>query len=127
MLDGQLRAAYAGALDRSIHPDQVTSMQRTWLVERDACPDQACLSAAYIRQIDVLQAVSDEPAICSGASTPEVDACTKEYARRADSELDRYVAAARNRISAQIARGTGLGLTKDTLTAFDASQAVLLL
>lgn len=123
MLDGQLAAAYAGALDRSVHPEQIAAKQRVWLGERNACPDAKCLSAAYTRQIAYLSRISDKPAACSGSTTPEIDACAAEYARRADKELDRYVAAARKQIAEDLAQDAGSGSTKDTPAAFDASQA----
>lgn len=126
MLDGQIQAAYAGALDRSLHPEQVTASQRAWLKQRDACPDQKCILAAYNRRIEILSSISDEPAICSGSTTPEVDACAKEYSRRADKELDRYVAAARKRIAAESTEEAGRVLTNETLPKFEAAQAAWL-
>jgi uncharacterized protein len=122
MLDGQLKAAYAGALDRSNDPERVTAKQKAWLKERDSCPDQQCMIAAYQRQIGRLSKISDEPVTCAGATTTEVDACTKAYADRADKELERYVAAARKRIVDETAQGGSAGQPA-TLADFDASQA----
>ena len=120
--DSELQGAYAGALDRSNHPDSVTSEQRAWLSERNACSDKQCLITKYQARITYLSKISDEPAICAGSSTPEVNACMAEYARRADRELARYLLAARKRIEDEAIDDPNQETSKTTLTAFDASQ-----
>jgi len=121
--DSQLEGAYLGALDRSNHPPQVKEQQMAWLKERDACADNKCMSTAYLRQIQHLSAISDEPPICSGPSTPEVNACFVEYSRRADRELDRYVAAARKRLMDEANDDPKRQAPKTALAEFDAAQA----
>jgi uncharacterized protein len=120
--DSQLEAAFQGALDRSNHPEQVKQQQLTWLKERDACADTKCMAAAYQRQIAHLSSVSDEPKVCGGASTPEVNACEAEYSHRADRELARYVAAARRRLTDEAKDDPSREAPKKALTEFDASQ-----
>jgi uncharacterized protein len=120
--DSQLQGAYDGALDRSNRPNQITEDQRAWLKQRDACNDEKCLLAAYGRRIAVLSKISDEPAICGGSTTPEVDACEAEYAHRADKELSRYIAAARNRLLSEAGERPDPQTSTATLAAFDASQ-----
>ncbi len=122
-LDSQLDEAYHGALDRSAHPQQVKEKQSAWLKLRDTCTDAKCMSATYQRQIKLLMAVSDEPAICSGSTTPEIEGCAAEHARRADRELARYVAAARKRLIDEGKDETTGGPAKMALVDFDASQA----
>jgi uncharacterized protein YecT (DUF1311 family) len=119
IFDSQLQGAYAGALDRSLHPEKVTADQRAWLTERDACNDAKCMTASYQRRIAALAKISDEPKSCAGATTLEVDACGAEYARRADRELTRYLAAARKRLADETANSK---TSKDALTGLDASQ-----
>jgi uncharacterized protein len=123
--DSQLQGAYQGALDRSNHPAGVTERQRAWLKARDACADVTCLTKAYQQQIAALSKLTDEPAICSGSTTPEVEGCAAEYSHRADKELARYVAAARKRLTEETkaGAGTGGGTVAHTLTGFDAAQA----
>ncbi len=118
--DSQLEGAYAGALDRSAHPDRLKGEQRAWLKARDACADVKCLSATYQKRITDLSQVSDEPAACAGSTTPEVNACGAEYAGRADRELARYQAAVRERLAAEAKDDPSN--TKTTLAAFEASQ-----
>ncbi len=122
--DSQLEGAYRGALDRAASPASVKGKQLTWLKQRDACADAECMSNAYQRQIKLLAAISDEPALCKGAmATPEMNACQAEYSRRADRELARYVAAARKRLVEE-ARGEFVDPSaKTTLAEFDAAQA----
>jgi len=120
--DSQLQGAYAGALDRSAHPERITQGQRAWLKERDACTDVKCLSTIYQRRIAGLSNVSDEPAICSGATTPEVNACGEEYAARADRELTRYLAVARRRIADASSENSNPSTSERTLAALEASQ-----
>lgn len=118
-LDSQLEGAYRGALDRSNHPAQVTEKQQAWLKQRDACPDARCMEAAYLRQIESLSGISDEPPSCGRSFTnDEINACAEFRSSRADSELDRYVAVARNRLG-----GTETPGAKAALQRFDASQA----
>ena len=122
-LDSQLAAAYAGALDRSLHPDAVAAQERAWLRRREDCAAPKCLAAAYVRQIALLGAMSDEPALCADGSTPAVNACAHEYSRRADKELERYLAAARRRIAEEAAADNGqIGVVKQPPAAFDAAQ-----
>jgi len=120
--DSQIQAAYQGALDRSLHAEQVTALQRAWLKTRDSCADINCMQLAYKRQIAALSKISDEPAICSGGTTPEVNACGAEYSKRADKELDRYVAAARKRLTEEGEDQFGQA-AKAALPAFDKAQA----
>lgn len=120
--DSQLQGAYAGALDRSISPARLTDDQRAWLKAREACGDVKCLSEAYRRRIAALAKVSDQPAICAGSTTPEVDACQAEYARRADRELARYLAAARRRLVGEASENADPQTSKTTLAALEASQ-----
>ena len=122
MLDSELNGAYQGALDRSNHPDQVRTQERAWLKQRDACTDVKCMTNDYQAQIALLQAVSDKPPTCEGGSTPEVDQCGVEYSRRADLELDRYVAAARKELQSDAASYPQSNAAKDALTGLDASQ-----
>lgn len=117
-LDAQVEGAYRGALDRSNHPARVKEMQQAWLKRRDACADAKCMSAAYSRQIAILSGISDEPRVCSGSTTPEIDACAAEYSGRAESELDRYVAAARRRLEDGESEDSKMALQE-----FDAAQA----
>jgi uncharacterized protein len=121
-LDSQLRGAYAGALDRSNHPDQITRDQRSWIKERNSCTDEKCLIAVYQQRTASLSKISDEPIVCNGASTPEVDACEEEYAHRADKELARYLAVARKRIVDEAVDELNSQTSKTTLAAFDASE-----
>jgi len=97
--DSQLRAAYEGALDRSNHPADVKTSQLAWLKRRDACGEEKCLSALYSDRIAALSAIDDVPPGCPGDSTPEINACLGAYAKRADRELERYFAAARDLLS----------------------------
>jgi len=122
ILDGQLAAAYAGALDRSTHADQLVASQRTWLRTRDDCPGRACLVAAYEQRIARLAEMSDEPAVCTGATTVELNECAAEHSRRADKELDRYLAAARKHIAEDTAEARGEASTKDAPARFEAAQ-----
>lgn len=122
-LDSQLQAAYLGAIDRSNHPQAVTDNQRGWIRQRDACADAKCMTAAYERQIARLSKISDEPAICFGGTTPEVNGCMAEYSHRADRELARYVEAARKRLLSDAAGATNDADAKDALAAFDTAQA----
>lgn len=118
-LDSQLEGAYRGALDRSNHPARVEAMQQAWLKRRDACADVKCLSAAYSRQIGSLSAISEEPPACTGSFTNgEMNACAEARYGRAESELGRYIAVARNRLVEGEAPGE-----KAVLQEFDASQA----
>jgi uncharacterized protein len=121
--DSQLQGAYQGALDRSNHRERVTQEQRDWMKQRDACADAKCMIAAYQQRIAALSTVSDEPAICPGASTPEVNACQAEYTKRADRELDRYLAAARGRLTAEANDNPSSTASKTALAELDASQA----
>jgi uncharacterized protein len=122
-LDSQLQGAYLGALDRSNHPAQVKEKQLAWLKKRDACVDNKCMSAAYLQQIQVLSNMSDEPPMCGGGSTPEVNACEAEYGRRAERELARYVAAARKRLMDEAADDPSRQAPREALNGFDTSQA----
>ena len=122
IFDSQLQGAYAGALDRSLHPDKIKADQRAWVMERDACGDAKCMTASYQRRIATLSKVSDEPKVCAGATTPEVDACGAEYAGRADRELTRYVAAARKRLMDEARENSNPQASRDALTGLDASQ-----
>src|SRR3989344_8138254 len=56
VLDMKLDVAYR-ALLRSEYPlkDTVRHEQRSWLVERNACPDKDCLTNAYERRIAALE------------------------------------------------------------------------
>lgn len=121
-LDSQLEGAYLGALDRSNHPAQVKDLQLVWLKRRDACADAKCLTAAYLKQVGLLSAMSDEPAICGGPTTPEVDACEAEYAHRDDLELGRYVAAARKRLMEEAKDAPNRQGPIRALAEFDAAQ-----
>lgn len=120
--DSQMEAAYAGALDRSEATDKLREQQRAWIKTRDACADAACMKAAYISQIALLAKVDDAPPICEGGSTPEVNACGKAYADRAERELARYVAAARKEVAETAAGSTGQE-AKGALKSFDKAQA----
>ena len=120
MLDGQLAAAYAGALDRSLHKDDLARKQGVWLRQRDDCADEQCLTGAYNRQITLLSEVSDQPGTCSDGIKTDIDVCENEYVRRAQTELDRYLEAVRKRI-AGYTYASELG-ARQTRTAFDASQ-----
>lgn len=123
-LDSQLAAAFAGAMDRSARPAEVRQGQLAWLKTRDACAsDAACMRKAYRKRIEVLSALSDAPAACAGSSTPEVDSCAAEYARRADRELARYVAAARKRLLDEAKEASDPQAPKDALSQLDKSQA----
>jgi len=98
-LDTQLEGAYRGALDRSNNPARVKDMQRAWLKQRDGCAGVKCMSAAYSRQIEVLSGISDEPPACVKSFTnDDIRACAAEHYRRAENEMDRYMAAARGRL-----------------------------
>lgn len=121
-LDSQLEGAYAGALDRSNHPDRIVRDQRVWLRERDACDDDKCLHVVYQRRIVSLSKVSDEPVICAGSTTPEVNSCEAEYAHRAERELARYLAAARKRLIGEASEDSDPQRSKTTLAAFNTSQ-----
>lgn len=121
-LDAQLDGAYQGALDRSLHPDKVKAQQVAWLKSREACADAQCLIALYQQRIETLGAQSDELTICQDIRTPAMNACEQEYSRRAKSELDRYLAAARKRLRAEIADETDAQGTRDVLAGLDASQ-----
>lgn len=118
--DSQLEEAYLGALDRSNAPESVKAQQRTWLKQRNACADTECLAKTYRERIDALSLTSDQPEVCGGSTTPEIDACAAEGSRRADRELDRYVAAARKRL---IEEGQESPEAKTALAGFDAAQA----
>jgi uncharacterized protein len=120
VLDTQLAAAFAGALDRSSPPAGLKRQHRTWLQTRERCGDAACLTAAYERQIATLAGVSDTPPACHGATTPEINACAAEYSRRADNELRRYLAAARQRLATRDEEDPE---SKAALAGLDASQA----
>ena len=122
-LDSQIEGAYLGALDRSNHPADVTERQRAWLKQRDACTDARCLTAAYERQIPLLSNLSDEPAVCPGDTTIEMDRCGAQHSRRADRELARYVAAARKRLLDEANSGEDGRTAKMALAGFDAAQA----
>ena len=122
-LDSQLEGAYLGALDRSLHPAQVTEDQRAWLKARDACAGVKCMVGEYQRRVAALSKISDDPAICSGASTPEINACGAEYTRRADRELDRYLAAARKRLTEEAKHDLTAGTVNTALAALDEAQA----
>ncbi len=122
IFDSQLQGAYAGALDRSLHPDKIRADQRAWVAERDACSDAKCMTASYQRRIASLSKVSDEPTACAGSTTLQVDACGAEYARRADHELTRYVAAAHKRLTDEARENSNPQSSKDALTGLDASQ-----
>jgi uncharacterized protein len=121
-LDSQLDAAYLGAIDRSNDPPHVKEIQRSWLKDRDACADAKCMAAAYSKQIRLLSAISDQPPICNGPSTPEVDACAREYFRRADLELARYVAAVRKRLKSEAEEDTNDEFATKALAQFEVSQ-----
>ena len=121
-LDAQLQGAYLGALDRSLHPDSVKAQQIAWLKSRETCADAKCLIALYQQRIEALSAQSDEPTICQDIRTPAMNGCEHEYTRRAKSELDRYLAAARKRLGAEIADETDPQATRDALAGLDASQ-----
>jgi uncharacterized protein len=120
--DSQLQGAYLGALDRSNKPAAVTEDQRAWLKQRDACADAKCMIAAYQRRIEALSKISDEPAICAGDTTPEINACAAEYAHRADKELDRYLEAARKRLRQDAEDSRDDTAAKKALAGLDASQ-----
>jgi uncharacterized protein len=121
-LDSQTEGAYQGALDRSNNSARVKETQKTWLQQRNACVDEKCLTAAYSKQIDLLSAISDEPPACRGGSSQEIDACAAEQSRRANLELTRYVAAARQRLLDE-ARGSSNGRSiRRALAQFKASQ-----
>lgn len=121
--DSQLDGAYRGALDRSNQPASVKDRQLAWLKQRDACADVACLSAAYQRQIKLLGAVFDEPPICLRAgSTVDINACGAEYSRRADRELDRYLAAARKNLTEELSGEFADPEAKSAMAEFDAAQ-----
>ena len=122
-LDTQLAGAFAGALDRSLRPAELRSGQREWLQARNACADQACLRALYRERIGTLSRMSDEPVDCSGGSTPEVNSCLAEYARRAEGELGRYFAAARRRLLEEIQEDLERQAPRDALRRLDRSQA----
>ena len=121
-LESQLEGAYQGALDRSIHPARVTQEQRAWLRERDACTDQGCMTASYTRRISALSKVSDQPAICFSEITYQINACGAEYARRAERQLARYLAAARNRLLEEARDPVRPIPAKLALPALDAAQ-----
>ena len=121
-LDSQLASAYAGALDRTLHKDGIVAKQRAWLRQRDDCTDEKCLAAKYQQQIAFLSDVSEDPAICASPATIDVNACGQEHARRAQSELDRYLDAARKRISEDTVASEGEGDTKQTRAAFDTAE-----
>jgi uncharacterized protein YecT (DUF1311 family) len=74
-----------------------------------------------------LSALSDEPAACAGSTTPEVDSCAAEYARRADRELARYVAAARKRLSDEAKDASNGRAPQEALSQLDKSQAAWVL
>ncbi|HWE46448.1 MAG TPA: lysozyme inhibitor LprI family protein [Caulobacteraceae bacterium] len=120
--DGQIGAAYQGALDRSSHPEEVRARQRAWLKQRDACADASCLTAAYKKQISLLSSLSDEPPTCEDGTTPAINACGAEYSRRADLELARYVAASRKRLLDDTADNPESQAAKTALPEFDAAQ-----
>jgi uncharacterized protein YecT (DUF1311 family) len=80
------------------------------------------LSAVYEKRIAALGRVSDQPVICADGNTPAVNACTAEYARRADRELARYLAAARKRLTDEASENLKPQTPSATLAAFDASQ-----
>lgn len=121
--DSQLEGAYRGALDRSLRPQSVRDRQTAWLKQRDACADTGCLSAAYQQQIKLLMTISDKPEICERAvSTRDINECGAEYSRRADRELDRYVASARKRLIKDAQDEVFGQSAKAALTEFDASQ-----
>ena len=122
--DGQLQAAYQGALDRSNHPEQVRQQQRDWLKQRDACGDSACVAAASKKRVALLSSLSDEPEICSDDRTLAINACGDEYNRRADLELARYLAAARKRLIDDAADDKVFTASRDAIPKFDASQKV---
>lgn len=122
VFDGQLEGAYLGALDRSNRPADIKQMQLAWLRQRDACADKSCLAAAYRRQIQLLSAISDEPPGCDGPTTIEIDRCAQAYARRADRELARYVAATRERLLDEAKEEPARRAPKTALAEFDASQ-----
>lgn len=122
MLDDELDGAYQGALDRSLHPEIVKAQQIAWLKSREACAEAKCLIALYQQRIEALSAQSDEPPMCQDVRTPAMNGCMAEYTRRAKSELDRYLAAARKRLRAQIADETDPESARDALAGLDASQ-----
>jgi len=121
--DSQLQAAYEGALDRSRTPATVRTKQQAWLKERDACGDEDCMAGLYQRQIKALQGMSDDPPTCEGSTTIEIEQCQAEYARRADRELGRYVAAVRKRLMEEAKAEPTFGAPMKALAEFDASQA----
>jgi uncharacterized protein len=120
--DQQLQGAYAGALDRSNDPEKIRAEQRAWIRQRDACADARCMTPMYVRRIDALAKVDDEPKGCPGDSTPQINACMAEYGKRADRELDRYVAAARKEIADSTADSTG-DRSKGAMADFKKAQA----
>ena len=122
-LDAQLQGAYLGALDRSTHPQSIKDKQLAWLKSRASCPDAKCLVSAYRRQIDLLSALSDEPPVCSGSTTPEIDACAAEYSRRADADLSRYLAAAKKRLKSEVVEDQTGSTAKAALAGLETSQS----
>ena len=121
-LDAQLQGAYLGALDRSLRPEQVKAQQIGWLKSRETCADAKCLIALYQRRIETLGAQSDEPPDCKEENTIGMNSCMAEYSRRAQSELDRYLAAARKRLNAEIKADADAKATRDALAGLNASQ-----
>ena len=121
-LDAQLQGAYAGALDRSLRPEHVKAQQVAWLKSREACADPKCLITLYQRRIESLGAQSDEPPACQEQNTIGMNSCMAEYSRRAKSELDRYLAAARKRLGAEIKGDADAQATRDALAGLNASQ-----
>ncbi|HEX3363436.1 lysozyme inhibitor LprI family protein [Phenylobacterium sp.] len=121
-LDSQLQGAYLGALDRSNHPLDVKQKQLAWLRQRDDCADRSCMAVAYRRQIKLLSAISDEPPRCGGSTTVEIDSCALEYSHRADRELARYLAAARNRLTDEAKQAPTPQAPKTALADLDVSQ-----
>lgn len=121
-LDSQVEAAFQGALDRSRRPDSVREGQRVWLKTRDGCGDARCMKAAYQARVKALSAMADEPAVCSGGSTPEVNECDAAHGVWADKELARYVAAVRGKLLGEAKDDPGRTAPKEALKDFDQAQ-----
>ena len=71
-LDEELSAAYTTSTSDTARADQSRREQRRWLAQRNACPDRACIKAAYQVRLQALRSAQSPP---EGVRVPQGPLC----------------------------------------------------